>query len=214
MTYLRLMCALHVAMFLSAGGALAQTGDGEFGVQIQCKVMPAKTAILSTEILQAKCVISRDVGHFYVGVESGYWNVIGEDRWEIDLKEGEQKEIHFAVKLVTSPISTVPERVPLTVRVGTDPFKKAVIGFWGFGTQITILDSQQLTDSALARRNPAWLHDRVYMIQRNRRWNEYLKSNGKKGSVDDYLDFERREDSIRNQAKAIIPDSVSTNRKP
>ena len=105
----------------------------------------AKTAILSTEILQAKCVISRDVGHFYVGVESGYWNVIGEDRWEIDLKEGEQKEIHFAVKLVTSPISTVPERVPLTVRVGTDPFKKAVIGFWGFGTQITILDSQQLT---------------------------------------------------------------------
>jgi hypothetical protein len=204
---------LSFVVLLAAGCAFSQVGDGEFGVRIQCKIKPVKTAIRSNDTLQARCIISRDVGHFYVAVDNHDWEIIGTGRWEMDLKEGEQRELHFAVKLLFSPYDQVPQVRQLSVRIRQQPFGNFVTEGWGFSTPITILDSRQLTDSALSRRNPAWLHDRAYMIQRNRRWNEYLKSKGKKGSIDDYLEFERREDSVRTRTNETRSDSVSIKRE-
>jgi hypothetical protein len=212
MTFQVWMGAASLVVLLSIGVAYSQTEESEFGVRIQCKVIPAKTAIRSSDTLQARCIVFREAGHFYVAVDNDNWEILGNGRWEIDLKQGEQKELQFAVRLMFSPYDQIPAIRQLSVRISEKPFGKYVTEGWGFSSPITILDSKALTDSALARRNPPWLHDQKYMIARNRRWNEYLKSNGKKGSIDDYLDFERLEDSIRNQTKTLIPDSESTYR--
>jgi hypothetical protein len=213
MRYLRSIYALSASMLLPVTLSQAQTGQGEFGVRIQCNVMPAKTAILSSEILQASCIISRDVGHFYVAVDTYDWDVVGVGRWEVDIQSGETKEFHFTVKLSAPPLKQIDERVPLAIRVSRTPFEPGFRDAWSFDKKIGILDFQALTDSANARRRADAIPDSIRRVERTRLWREYLRTNGKRGSIDELRWFNRFQDSLEQQNKNGKPDSASINRK-
>lgn len=217
MMFLRWVAAASLVL-LSTGAGFSQSNHGEFGVRIQCKVIPEKTAILSTDTLHARCIISRDVGHFYVAVDTHQWDVVGEDGWEIDLKEGEQKEIQFAVKLSVQVFQTFSESMPLMVRISRRPFRQTIAGkssddAWGFSELISIQDYRTLNDSARVHRNTHWEGEPKNYKEWYRRWGAFNESKRYRTSVKEFYEFQHLQDSLNAGTQSKISDSVSTHRE-
>jgi|GEM_PF-6254686 len=65
-------------------------------------------------------------GHIYIGLMDGYFEAIGSDRWDGEIKEGETKTAIFTVKLKDSAKKWIQEKIPLEIGYSYEPFSERI----------------------------------------------------------------------------------------
>ena len=101
----------------------------------------SKDSVLSDETFTVTYSLTNVKGYVYIGVQNGYFETIGKDRWEGEIKVGETKTIIFTVKLKERAKAGIQRKVPLSVGFSYKPFGER-IGEWGEfdGVIIKIID--------------------------------------------------------------------------
>lgn len=64
----------------------------------KASITPSKDAVLSSETFTVTYSLTEVEGYVYIGIKDGYFEIIGDDRWEGYVKMGEIVNVTFTVK--------------------------------------------------------------------------------------------------------------------
>ena len=90
----------------------------------------SKDSVLSDEAFTVTYSLTNVKGYVYIGVQRGYFETIGKDRWEGEIKVGETKTITFTLKFKKNVILGTQKKAILSVGFSYKPFGER-IGEWG-----------------------------------------------------------------------------------
>ncbi len=101
----------------------------------------SKDSVLSTEeFIVTYSFTGLAEAYIYIGVQYGYFETIGKDRWEGKIKEGETKKITFTLKLKESSKAEIEQKVPLAIGFSYTPFDEKILRGTFESVFITIID--------------------------------------------------------------------------
>lgn len=104
----------------------------------------SKDSIMSDETFTVTYSLTGVQGHVYIGVQYGYFETIGKDRWNGEIKPGETKKVSFTVKLKENVKESIQRKIPLEVGFSYHPFGNKILRAHPEGVIITIIDYKQL----------------------------------------------------------------------
>jgi parallel beta-helix repeat protein len=103
-------------------------------------ITASKDSILSDEVFSVTYSITTSSGYYYIGVVDDYFETIGNDRWEGEMKDGETKTITFNVKLKEAAKKSVGRSALLSIGFSLKPFGEIINGSHNTSLFIKIID--------------------------------------------------------------------------
>lgn len=109
-------------------------------------IVALKDSVLADEVFTVTYSLKCPAGYVYIGIQEGYFETIGMDRWEGEIKDDETKTVTFTVKLKESSKIGIQEIVPLGIGFSYKPFGEKISGGDGAfdGIIITISDFKEM----------------------------------------------------------------------
>ena len=139
-----IMKTLLLLLLFSFGICQAQV------IPYKANISVSKEQIKSNEEFTVTYSLTDVQGYVYIGVKDGYFETIGNDRWEGEIKEGETKTVTFTVKLKDSSKKWIQSKVPLLVGFSYRPFDKRISGGQYEQINIEIADFDVIRNSVTA----------------------------------------------------------------
>ncbi len=90
----------------------------------QATLVASNDSVFSDEEFTVYYTLTGVEGYFYVGFRQDYFEVIGDNKWEGEIKAGEIKRISFQVKLKEKSKQLIQKRVPLVIGFGQKPLNE------------------------------------------------------------------------------------------
>jgi len=110
-------------------------------------ITASKDSVLAHETFNVTYSLTEFLpGYIYIGVGDGYFETIGRDRWEGEIKDGETKTVVFTVKLKESTKAGIQEKTPLSIGFSYHPFGKRILPEVSDVIMITITDFREMKD--------------------------------------------------------------------
>jgi hypothetical protein len=98
-------------------------------IPYKATIIPSKEAVLSSETITVTYTLTEVEGYVYIGVQDGYFDIIGKDRWEGYIKYGESANVSFTIKFKEKIKPYLyGDNVSLSIGFSFYPFGEAVIG--------------------------------------------------------------------------------------
>ena len=95
----------------------------------KASITPSKDAVLSSETFTVTYSLTEVEGNVYIGIADGYFEIIGNDRWEGYVKMGETVNVTFTVKFKEKIKPYLySEKVSLSIGFSYHPFGDLVGG--------------------------------------------------------------------------------------
>ena len=109
-------------------------------------ITASKDSVLADEVFDVTYSLKCPAGYIYIGVQEGYFETIGMDRWEGEIKDGETKTVMFTVKLKETSKGEIEGIVPIGMGFSYEPFGEKISGGNGAfdGILITIADFKEM----------------------------------------------------------------------
>ena len=136
------MKTILLILLFSAGLCLSQT------IAHKAIISTSKDSVKSDEKFTVTYSLTDVHGYVYIGVKDGYFETIGNDRWEGEIKEGETKTVTFTVKLKDSSKKWIQRKVPLLVGFSYKPFDKRISAGKYEQKNLIITDFDKIKDSS------------------------------------------------------------------
>ncbi|MBU0561125.1 MAG: hypothetical protein ABIJ23_03465 [Candidatus Magasanikbacteria bacterium] len=109
-------------------------------------ITSSKDSVLADEAFTVTYSLKCPAGYIYIGLNEGYFESIGKDRWEGEIKDDETKTVTFTVKLKESAKAGIQKKVPLSIGFSYTPFGEKISAETSEGIIIIVTDFKEMKD--------------------------------------------------------------------
>lgn len=109
-------------------------------------ITTTKDSIFADEVFNVTYSLMCPAGYIYIGLNDDYFEAIGKDRWEGEIKDDQTITVMFTVKIKERMKAGIQEKAPLSIGFSYHPFGERISAEYSKSILISITDLREMKE--------------------------------------------------------------------